>query len=113
MALEAAQRRELAQLMLVAREYLRIAAPPVFYADLPMGRSGGAFSKPMLAAADWSQTMTAANLASAAVRLASAEEILEKDLPGHRRTRNAEPTFTGNPHPPTTAAVARARTGFT
>jgi hypothetical protein len=66
--------------MLVAFEYLRLSASPLEYADIEMGKTAGAFSNAMLDAAEWSQTMMAANLASAAVRLASADEIIEKDL---------------------------------
>ena len=74
------RRREVAQLMLVALEYLRLSASPAEYADIEMGKTAGAFSNAMLDAAEWSQTMLAANLASAAIRLASADEIIEKDL---------------------------------
>jgi len=62
------QRREVVQLMLVAREYLALADP----GETAAGFTSGARLSP----ATWSRALKAAHLASAAIRLASLTQAL-------------------------------------
>lgn len=84
MPLDESQKREVIQLLLVALAYLRLASPPTTFEDLTLSNAASAFSKATLDDFDWAQTMLGANLASSAVRLASADELLEKTQTGSR-----------------------------
>jgi len=84
MGLNEFQRREVVQLILVAREYLLLAKPPKESESLNLSHAIPAFTKATLSSSEWSQTMTGAHLASSAVRLASADELLEKTRTGSR-----------------------------
>jgi hypothetical protein len=70
-----AQKRELAQLMLMAQEYLR-RADPSGLRDVVMSDTTAAFLRGRLTAEDWSKVTKGADLASAAIRLASIEDVL-------------------------------------
>src|SRR5262245_7821835 len=84
MGLNQFQTREVVQLILVAHEYLRLAKPPQEFESLALSNAASAFAKATLDHSEWAQTMLGAHLASAAVRLASADEILEKTRTGTR-----------------------------
>ncbi len=73
-----------AQLMLVAREYLRLADPPEEFWGINMGKTANAFTEPTLSASRWAQVLLGAHLASAAVRLATIDEVLEETTTGTR-----------------------------
>jgi hypothetical protein len=79
MPMDDEQKREVTQLMLVAREYLRLGNPPPEYEDTRMGESAdaltGALDPP---ASAWERTLIGAHLGSAAIRLASTEAVLTK-----------------------------------
>ena len=77
MPLGASEKREVIQLLLVALEYLRLGCPPTALEELTLSNAVSAFSKGMLDESEWAQTMHGAHLASAAVRLACADELLE------------------------------------
>jgi hypothetical protein len=76
------QKRELAQLMLVAREYLCLADPELI-GNVGLSETKSAFTRGRLSADDWSQVMKGAHLASAAIRLACIDDVL-KDTPAGR-----------------------------
>lgn len=77
MPLNEPQQREVTQLMLVAQEYLRLGQPPLMSRDTRMGDVGKPLARGTLTATEWSQTMSGAHLASAAIRLASIDHVLE------------------------------------
>lgn len=77
MALTEPQQRELAQLLLVARAYLHLADPEAI-GDVGLSETKRAFVCGHLNAADWSQVMKGAHLASAAIRLACIDDVLEE-----------------------------------
>lgn len=87
MPLDLSQKREIIQLLLVAREYLRVADPPATTHDIKMGQTAKALAKATLTEPEWSQTMIGAHLASAAVRLTSIDEVL-------KTAKEARPLYT-------------------
>lgn len=71
MPLAESQRREVAQLMLVAREYLALADPGAADEPTPLGETAAGFtSGARPSPTTWSRALKAAHLASAAIRLA-------------------------------------------
>jgi hypothetical protein len=73
------QQRELAQLLLVAQVYLDLADPEGGEDEIPLGATKDAFvSGARLSLDDWSRAQKAAHLASAAIRLASIDQVLDK-----------------------------------
>jgi len=74
-SLDASQDREAAQLMLVAQEYLR-RGDPSGIREVVMSETTAAFLRGRLTAEDWSKVTKGADLASAAIRLASIEDVL-------------------------------------
>jgi hypothetical protein len=78
MALSPPKKREAAQLLLVAREYLELGSPPAALRDIRMSANANAFTKKLVTNSEWSQTMLGAHLTSAAVRLASIDAVLKK-----------------------------------
>ena len=87
MPLDPSQKREITQLLLVAREYLHVADPPAASRDIKMGQTAKALAKATLTEPEWSQTMIGAHLASAAVRLTSIDEVL-------KTAKEARPLYT-------------------
>ncbi len=63
--------------MLVAREYLRLADPRAI-GDVGLSETKSAFTRGRLSAGDWSQVVKGAHLASAAIRLACIDDVLEQ-----------------------------------
>jgi hypothetical protein len=86
MPLSPMQQREAAQLLLVAQEYLRLAAPPPEARAQVLGGTTDAWTRAALTDPEWRHTVRTAHLASAAVRLAALDELLEETQTG---TRNA------------------------
>jgi hypothetical protein len=86
MPLSEPQQREAAQLLLVARAYLQHSDPPAETRQVLMGAMTASFTGERLTAAEWAHTLRTAHLASAAVRLAAVDELLEETQTG---TRNA------------------------
>jgi hypothetical protein len=79
MALGESQRRELVQLFLVAQVYLEMVGPEGEECTIPLGATKDAFvSGARLSLDDWSRAMKAAHLASAAIRLSSIDQVLDK-----------------------------------
>jgi hypothetical protein len=79
MALDVEQKREISQLMLVAFHYLRRATDAQNYATTKLGHTKDTF--PLAGTLDDESrklTVLGADLASAAIRLASTDEILER-----------------------------------
>ena len=87
MPLSAVQQREAAQLLLIAQEYLRLAAPPRDAHGGTLGSATEAWVRGMtLTSEEWHHTVRTAHLSSAAVRLTALDELLEET---HTGTRNA------------------------
>jgi hypothetical protein len=84
MALRDPQRREAAQLLLVTREYLQLAAPPPDAHEATLGATTEAWTRPILTGREWRHTVRTAHLASAAVRLTALDELLEETQTGPR-----------------------------
>ena len=99
MALSSEHGRELAQLLLVAREYLARADPPAALRGIRMGDSALAFGRATLTPGEWDQTLFSAHLASAAVRLASIEAVLKKAGVGRTTYTECLLYFSRNPPP--------------
>lgn len=97
MALSQPQKREAAQLLLVAREYLELATPPAAMRDTRMSANADAFTKTTVTNSEWSQTMLVAHLASAAVRLASIDAVLKKGGVGRTTYIECLTYFSRNP----------------
>lgn len=92
MALTDPQKRELAQLMLVAREYLRPAEPGAIGA-VGLSETKSAFAAGRLTAADWEQVTKGAHLASAAIRLACMDDVLSTTPAGRDLYRECRAYF--------------------
>jgi len=84
MALSDPQRREAAQLLLVAGEYLKLAAPPPDASEDPLGAATEAWTRAALTDPEWRHTIRTAHLSSAAVRLTALDELLEETQTGPR-----------------------------
>jgi hypothetical protein len=86
----------------VAREYLRLAKPPKEFESLGLSHAIPAFTRATLSSSEWSQTLTAAHLSSSAVRLAAADQVLEKTETGsrhvHAECRAYFRTWSKSPH---------------
>ena len=93
MPLGSSERREIIQLLLVAVEYLQLGRPPTALEGLTLSNAVSAFSKGTLDDSEWSQTKLGAHLASAAVRLACADELLEKTHTGPRHVYKESHTY--------------------
>jgi len=89
MALNPEQQREANQLLLVAREYLRIVNLPQDVRQSQLGVGADAFARPVIAEAEWEHTLHTAHLASAPVRLAALEELLEETKTGTRNVHSS------------------------
>lgn len=89
MALNPEQQREAKQLLLVAREYLRIVELPQVVRQSQLGVGADAFTRPVITEAEWEHTLRTAHLASAAVRLAALEELLEETKTGTRNVHSS------------------------
>jgi len=77
--LSESQRRELAQLFLVAQVYLETASPEGEDCAMPLGATKDAFAPgTRLSPDDWSLAVRAAHLASAAIRLGSIDDVLRR-----------------------------------
>jgi len=77
MALTESQKREVWQLILVAREYLRLGDPE-HASGVGMSANKNTFMRGPISPVAWSEVMKAAHLASAAIRLASIDEVLKR-----------------------------------
>ena len=84
MPLSPAQQREAAQLLLVAQQYLRLAAPPPDAREETLGATTEAWTRTVLTGPEWRHTVRTAHLASAAVRLTALDELLEETQTGPR-----------------------------
>jgi hypothetical protein len=88
MPLSEPQQREAAQLLLVARAYLRLSDPPAEMRQALMGAMTASFAGERLTAVEWVHTLHTAHFASAAVRLAAVDELLEETQPGTRNVHS-------------------------
>ena len=77
MALTESQKREVWQLILVAREYLRLGDPE-HASGVGMSANKNTFMRGPTSPVAWSEVMKGAHLASAAIRLASIDEVLKR-----------------------------------
>ena len=86
MPLSAVQQREAAQLILIAREYLRLATPPPGAHESTLGATTDAWTRGSITREEWNHTVRTAHLSSAALRLTALDKLLEETQTG---TRNA------------------------